>query len=156
VLVSEETFTDENGVTVTHRSYIKDSGIKPCGGTSKGELETKEEKTYKVGVTEWVTLWVKGRFKWDSQANTSTVTLLDEGYIHHAKGIKIIKNDPAVTKDNQGGKWGGKRYSCIDKRITMKGGVTTGLASDENTFRLWVDVNVNGEKSLKPNDPTVM
>lgn len=156
VLIGEETFINEDGVTVTHKSYIKDSGISTCGTASKGEADIKEEEEYKVGVTPWVTLWVEGHFKWDSAANTSTVTLLDHGHVKHAGGVKIIKNDPPTTGNNQGGHWGGKKYSYIDKRITMKGGATVGMSGDENTFRLWVDVNVNGEKSLHPNDPAFM
>lgn len=149
VLVSEETFVNEDGVTVTHRSYIKDNGISPCGVISKGEADIREEADYSVDVTKWVTLWVKGHFKWDSAANTSCVTILDHGYKKHNQMAWVVGVPELTSKDNQGGYWGGKKYSYIEQKITLDNGIHVGLNDGKETFRLWVDVNVNGEKKVK-------
>lgn len=148
VLLFEETYVNEDGVTVTHRSYIKDDGISPYGGTSKGEGDIKEEMKFSPENIDWVTLWVEGHFKWDSAENRATVTLLCQGYVKHNNSAKVVKEPPVRIGDDQGGSWGGKRYAFIEKTITMDNGVHVGL-SGESTFRLWVDVNVNGEKHIK-------
>ena len=147
VLVSENTYTDENGVTVTLRSYVRDTGIDTLGSVSKGSdiIETAE---YKVGVTKWVTLWVEGKFAWDSDANRATVQLLDQGYKTHVNA-DVISNPPVSMGDDQGGNSGGNRYAFLEKKITMKGGTTVGVSSDKHEFRLRVEVNSNGIKSVK-------
>ncbi|MDE7360881.1 MAG: hypothetical protein K2N38_02990 [Oscillospiraceae bacterium] len=150
VLVSEESYTDENGVFITHRSYIKNTGISTCDTYSSGEADIREEADYTVNGTYWATIWVKGHFKWDSKADTSTVTLLDHGCkTTNSTNISLVQNSYPVTKNNQGGAWGGKKYSYIEKKIKMKTSTPIGISNGEYDFRLYVDVNVNGEKKVK-------
>lgn len=151
VLIFEETYVNEDGVTVTHRSYIKDAGISPQGSISKGEADIKEEYKFSPDRIPWVTLSVEGHFKWDSAENRATVTLLNHGYTIHNDTAKVVSEPPVRIGDDQGGFWGGKRYAFIEKTITMDNGIQVGLKDGKQTFRLWVDVNADGEKNREHN-----
>lgn len=154
VLVSEQSYADENGLECVSRIYLKADEIDMCAARStQGHMTVKAENTYTesgAGVsTDWVTIWVKGTFTWNSQADTATVSNVTSGYTPNSGRLfKVLSDSGHVHKDNQGATFlFGKKYAYIERKITMTNGDER---VSKKTFTLWLDVDVTGDIHTKP------
>lgn len=154
VLVSEQSYADENGMECVSRIYVKADEINMYAARStQGSMTVKAENTFTesgAGVsTDWVTIWVKGTFTWNSQADTATVSNVTSGYTPNpGRLFKVISHPEPVHYDNQGATFlFGKRYACIERKITMTNGDER---VSKKTFTMWLDVDVTGDIHAKP------
>ncbi len=154
VLVSEQSYAYENGLECVSRIYLKSDEMDMCAARStQGHMTVKAENTYTesgAGVsTDWVTMWVKGTFTWNSQADTATVSNVTYGVSPNSGRLfKVLSNPEPVHASNQGATFlFGKKYAYIEKKITMTNGDER---VSKKTYTLWLDVDVTGDIHTKP------
>lgn len=153
VLLSESTATIEEGVICRTQVYQKSDEVGQYSvNSSRGSKTIKVENDFIVSKTGTKTLWatitIGGKFSWDSQNDTVTVTNVSHNVITNTGRFFQVLNNPAVEYgDNQGANFlFGRKYAYIKKELTM----TNGYANSQQTFSLYVDVNIDGHHSYTP------
>ena len=73
VLISEDVCVDDNGFECVSKVYQKADEIDVCSTNTvyQGEMTLKVENTFSKSASgqkqDWVTMWVQGKFKWDTE-----------------------------------------------------------------------------------------
>lgn len=152
VLISEEVCVDDNGFECISKVYQKADEINAYSTNQvyKGEMTLKVENTFTKTASgqtqEWVTMWVQGKFKWDTEQDyikVSNVTYYTDP--HTSATMKVTKNPAPTYKSDQGSNiLFGNKYAYMQKEITMTNSAKT------YTFKLYASVNIKGSINTDP------
>lgn len=154
VLLSENTATIEEGVVCRTQVYQKSDEVGQYSvNSSRGNktIKVKNDFIFSASGTStwWATITIGGKFSWDSQNDTVTVTNVTSSVSTNNGRFFQVLNNPAVEhRDNQGANFlFGRKYAYIKKELTM----TNGFAHTQKTLSLYVDVNIDGQHGYTPN-----
>lgn len=147
-MISEEEFVNDDGILVTHRSYLKIEDAALGKSTYyRGSDSVKEEMIFHHWQTDEkrITIWVKGTFQWNSLNDTVTISNASSGYQLHNSGNlgATVVGDSEKKDSNVGGALLGNKYAFIERVITLRSSAGT-----DKAYRLWVDVDVKGARHV--------
>jgi len=152
-LLSEKTMTTEDGVVCRTQVYQKSDELGQYSvNSSQGHKTIRVKNDFKISKTGTTTLWatitIGGEFSWNSQNDTVTVTNVTSSVEkNNGRYFEITNNPPVEYGNNQGANiLFGRKYAYIKKEITM----TNGYPHSQQTFSLYVDVNIDGQHSYTP------
>ncbi len=147
-LVDKFTTEESDGILATTLIYVK-QGDAPCSSEwQEKKVTAKKLFTLSYANYKWVTLTVWGTFSWNGE--TAKVSGADGTAEAIDKGIEITKEFDAVSKSDCGdNSWFGNKYAYVEKRCSATNG------HNDNDFKLWLDVNRNGDINTNPGDAEV-
>lgn len=148
-LISQEQTIDENGFLIIDRTYVENtpSTYSTNDANSGSKTVKKSRSIYNNGSTSgdlWVIMWASGKFSWNTEKDTATVTNAKGWYdLYDLPSIREITNTKTNYDSNQGatilGGALGNKYAYVEYILTMKN--EFGATQD---YKLWIDVNVKG------------
>lgn len=144
VLISEETFTDENGMQITEKTYVKDE-IVLYDDLERKVLTVSKSRLYSPSGIDWCELWIDGTFAYYPGANTCFFkrSESDSGYeVLH--GTATVTSESQNYDSNVSGLFG-KKYAYFEQKLSLDSGTWGG----KKDFRIRVEVNSSGKDTWK-------
>jgi len=149
VLVDKFTTKESDDVLATTLIYEK-QGDAPYSTTGWRQKKVTAVKVFTLSMAKfkWVKITVWGTFSWNGE--TANVSNADGVADVADKGIKMTDN-PDADNDSDCGSNAllGNKYAYVEKRCSATNG------RNERDFKLWLDVNRNGDVNTDPGDAEV-
>ena len=147
-LIQEETYIDENGMRITHRSYVENINAAVPYDLTRNELSIYETTTLAPSNNspDWVSIWIKGTFAYYPEAKSCLVKKASSGYNVLNGSATVVSTSQSYDSNQGGGLFGlGKKYGFIERKITLDNHCWKG----KHDFRFRIEVNSSGKITRK-------
>lgn len=118
MLISEETFTDEDGMLITEKTYVKEKVEPYYDDLERKVVSVSKSRVHNPDGTPWCELWIDAVFAYYPEANTCFFKRSESN-----SGYKVLHKNATIINESQDYDSNagiiGKKYAYFEQKLTL-------------------------------------